>query len=744
MMTTKNHIYAQIETSGKLPTLPGVLVKLLDACEAEDTSLLDIADIISRDPALSFRVLQLINSAYYGFQHAFTGIEQAVVYLGADTIKNLVVTTSVHQVFAAKSFSGLQHFETGSFWYHSLMTGTIARRIAYETGCGNAEEAYLAGILHDMGKLLLFSAFPEKYMTHAGDQITDTTVLDRELQKIGVNHCEAGSWLVRQWKLNSLVADAIQYHHESVEEVREAFPLVRIVYMANLIAKGECEAGPVREVGGSLLDQESIDFEEIFRSAAEEVGTIAESMGITVRQSSVSRPVSPVGEEGVVIGETDVKAGREQEPEGKEEQELRAALTARIKNVSLLSAFQEELMQAEGVDGILSAFEGAMAIHFDINKVLFFLPDNDGVFLLGQTSLANNLRQISRGLAFPVRQNSSLIVKVFEEKKAGGCLGSEVKGNSIADQQLLSVFQCSRAYPLPLVVEKTAVGVIVLGLPEARNSLSDMECQLLRIIALQVGMRLQLEKQKIERLEALEKERLDAISMTARKFAHEINNPLGIISNYLVSLKLKFSDEYDIQDELAIINEEIHRLSLMVNQMEMFSQAPFSQFSELDVNEVVRDITQLAKAGLFARPGLSLSFIPGTDIPPINSSRDAFKQILINLFKNAAEAMESGGRVIVRTRKHVQQGQEDSGVVEIIIADSGPGLPQTVKDNLYKPFVTTKQNGHSGLGLSIVRKAVNDIGGELSCLSSQNGGTTFTILLPDTIPVTPGNKDDEQ
>jgi putative nucleotidyltransferase with HDIG domain len=740
-MTTKNHVYSLIETSSNIPTLPGVLLKLLDACEAEDTSLLDIADIISRDPALSFRVLQLINSSFYGLQHAFTGIEQAVVYLGADTIKNLVVTSSVHLVFSVKSLSGMRHFESSSFWYHSLMTGTIARRLAHESGSGNAEEAYLAGMLHDIGKLLFFSTFSEKHTTNASEQITHTTEPDSELQSDGVNHCEAGSWLVRQWKLNSLVADAIQFHHDPVEQVREAFPLVRIVYIANLLAKGECEAGPVGEVGGTLFDHHHINFEEVVRSAAEEVGTIAESLGITVPQTLVEGAVSQIGEGGGVLVRATDSGDEEQEPESETEtpaggrQELCTALTGRIKNVSLLSVFQEELIQAEGLDGIFSAFESAMAIQFDIDKVLFFLPDQDGVLLRGQTSLANFLRPISRGLVFPLRQNSSLIVKVFEDKKPAGCLSCGMEGSSIADQQLLSVFRCSRAYPIPLVVEKAAVGVIVLGLPEARSSLSDLECQLLRIIALQVGMRLQLEKHKRERLDALEKERLAEVTMAARKFADEIHNPLGIIGNYLATLKLKLADKYDIQDELGGMQEEIDRISLMANQMEMFSQAPFSQFSQLDVNEVIRDITELARSAFFGRPGLSVTFIPGTDIPPINSSQDALKQILINLLKNAAEAMAGGGRVLVRTRKHAQQGQDDNGAVEIIIADSGPGLPQTVKDNLHTPIVRTEQNGHFSLGLSIVRKVVNDIGGRLSCLSSQNEGTTFTLLLPEIISV---------
>ena len=98
-MMSKDSVYTQLESSGKLPVLPEVLLSLLAACEDQDCSISDIADIISRDPALSLRVLQLVNSAYYGCRHSFGGIEQAVIYLGANTVKNLAVTTSVHQVF---------------------------------------------------------------------------------------------------------------------------------------------------------------------------------------------------------------------------------------------------------------------------------------------------------------------------------------------------------------------------------------------------------------------------------------------------------------------------------------------------------------------------------------------------------------------------------------------------------------------------------------------------------------------
>lgn len=735
-MISKDHVYSQIELSGKLPTLPEILLRLLAACDDRDSSISDIADIICKDPALSLRVLQLVNSAYYGFRHCFSGIESAVVYLGANTIRNLAVTTSVHQVFEQKKGNGAAQFETGAFWRHSLMCATIAKRISLETGAGNADEAYLSGLLHDIGKLLLQSAFPHTYMINPLTVLTGPEELRLESDQAGVNHSEAGSWLVRQWSLGSLVADALMYHHESLDQVSEAFPLVKIVYMANILAKGSLETGQIDEIGGTLFGIDHHGFADCVGNASEEVDQIASSMGIKISPPHALSSGS--------AGDGDCRAGqhgeRDSERSGQLEDmsdadlSIRTAIASRVKNMSLLSTFQEELMQAEESQAILAAFEKTMAILMDINKVLFFLPDREGILLCGRTSANSGLLSISRGLTFPVRQSASLIVRAFQGKTRPEYLVRDRQGASIADQQLLAMFNCVRAEVIPLVVGDAAVGVIVIGLPDTRAVLNEEDSQLLGILAQQVALRLHLEQEKERKARVINKERMDAISMTARKLAHEINNPLGIIGNYLVTLKMKLSGEHNVLDELGIIDEEIQRISAMVGQMEMYSQAPFSEFLPLDINVTVRDVIQIAKPSLFAGPGLSVSFIPGADVPHITTSKDALKQILINLLKNAAEAMPEGGRTIVRTRKGLREERGGQGGVEIIVADSGPGLPDTVRENLYKPFVTTKQSGHSGLGLSIVQKAVNDIGGTLSCVSSRTEGTTFTIYLPGTLP----------
>jgi len=731
-MMSRDSVYTQLESSGKLPVLPEVLLSLLAACEDQDCSISDIADIISRDPALSLRVLQLVNSAYYGRRHSFGGIEQAVIYLGANTVKNLAVTTSVHQVFEEKKKGGSSERNTAGFWYHSLLTATIARRIALACGGCNADEAYLAGLLHDIGKRLLSSAFPEAYPVQQLQDLHGEEKLKLELETTGLQHCEAGTWLVRQWNLGSLVADAIEYHHESLEQVGEAFPLVKIIYLANLLANNGLDESKLSGVPLALFGEGHPDISSCIESAVEEVEQVAVSMGIQVSppatatvSASGQEPTGAGGDRGVMPEEATYRDHA---------QVMGATVAARVRNMSLLSTFQEDLIQAEGTDAILAAFEKAMVILFDISKVLFFLPDPAGMLLRGQVSEAGTLRHVSQGLSFPLRQSVSQIVSAYMEKRQPGYITRDRNGASIADQQILALLSSDRAYPVPLVVDNRAVGVIVLGLPEGWDLLTEDDRRLVMIIVQQVALRLYIEQEKVKKAEALNRERMEAIATTARKLAHEINNPLGIVGNYLVTLRLKLSGDADVLNELAIIDEEIQRISSMVGQMEMYSQAPFSRFEPLDVNAVVRDIIQIAKPSFFNGNGPTVTFIPGTELPLLTTSKDAVKQVLINLLKNAAEAMPDGGRVIVRTRKSQPEGVGDSGGVEVIVADSGPGLPELVMKNLYKPFVTTKQNGHSGLGLSIVQKVVNDIGGKLSCLSSPAEGTTFTIYLPGVLP----------
>jgi len=736
-MISKDNAYSLIQKSDNLPTLPAILLKLLAACDNEETPLSEIAAIINKDPVLSFKVLQLVNSAYYGFRYSFKGIEQAVVYLGSNTIKNIAVTMSIHQVFERKRFKSIRQFDINVFWYNSLMCATFAKRIAQTIGFKSIDEAYLSGLLHNIGRLILISTFPIEHETILAKTKDQKDTLWAETQLLGVTHCEAGSWLMQKWKMSSTMADAIQYHHEPLEKIKEAFPLVKIIYASNLLCENCDDVENTYEIVEQLMELKHTDIREIIQGAEEEIEQIANNLEIKIQKpteannskskpatqnagkktdtTSTSQPAYPP-----FINETDVH-----------EEVLQENLAARVKRISLLSSFLDRLVQAADVEGIITACEQAMGILFKIEKVMFFLTDNDKVLLRGHTSPDSSLHQTSQGLTLTLQQSSSLITKTYNDMSMTYLMADKSTDN-LADNQIITAFKCHTVLLVPLLADKKPAGVIVLGLPEAIDTLATNEIELLQMVAQQVGLRLQIESIKAQKAAELEAERMAAVSMTAKKIAHEINNPLGIIRNYIASMKLRLSDNEQINNELTIIDEEIHRISSLIVQMDMFSKDPVFPFELTDVNAAIEDIIHLVNASNSSTSGVVISFLPDNNLPYIITSKDAIKQFLINLLKNAIEAMDNGGTIIVKTGLPSEEMAAGKEGIEIIVADTGPGLPESVKTNLYTPFVTTKQNGHSGLGLSIVHKTIKDLGGKISNTSSPKDGTSFSIFLPNS------------
>ncbi len=740
-LLNKDAVYARIQESGNLPTLPEILVKLLEACEDQTTPLPDIASLISKDPVLSFKVLQLVNSAYYGLRQIFTGVEQAVIYLGADSIRNVAITTSIQQVFEHKRFEQVKQFSLGRFWWHSLMCATLAKRIAIKTRFGNYDEAYLSGLLHDMGRLVLVSTFPKEHECILLETEDVRNMVWAETQLIGIGHDEVGAWVVEKWKLNSLMTEAIKYHHGSLEQIKESFPLVKIVFLSNLL----CEENP-GEIGGKdaaklLLNLTEADVEEIVDGATEEVTDIAESLGI--------KACPPVSDE--ALQTENEQSIKEREAASVEEEERDTAVTAcsgnvracpeiitaqseltsRIKSITLLSSFLENLIKAGEVESVIEAFEQCMAVLFDIEKVIFFLPDKNGVVLKGTTSAANILQYMSRGLILPVQRSTSRIIKTYLDVETSNLTATDADAN-IIDKQLLSALKSATVLLIPIVAEAKSIGIILLALPDSLPALSKSDRKVLQVLVRQVGLCLHLEQVKAKQAEEIEAQRRAAISMTAKKFAHEINNPLGILGNYLTSLRLKINQEESLGEEFKIIDEELNRISAMVNQLNFFSQSAYGSTDLVDVNEVLTNIVKIFKSSLPAVPQITVSLVLDPVLPQIQTSQDSLKQIMLNLLKNASEAMETGGRIEVRTRKVAQDGNgKEKEEVEIVVRDNGPGVPDSVKENLFKPFHSTKeQGGHVGLGLSIVHRAVKDLGGSISCKSLQAKGTSFSIHLP--------------
>ena len=212
-----------------LPALPTIVLELLSSFEEPDVDIGRLAETISHDQALAARTLRVANSSAYGLATKVKTISQAIMVLGFDTVRSLVAAGAIVQVFPG---DGAQR-GLAPFWRHSMATAVCSRNVARRTRI-NPEQAFLAGLLHDIGRLVLATRFPRQYAAAlAWRDTNDCWQVDAEEQVLGLNHQQVGLMLAQAWQFPPLIQRAIGYHHApAVDDLGE---LASIVHVANAI-----------------------------------------------------------------------------------------------------------------------------------------------------------------------------------------------------------------------------------------------------------------------------------------------------------------------------------------------------------------------------------------------------------------------------------------------------------------------------------------------------------------------------
>lgn len=209
----------------------------MEICNSPATSPSDLNRVISLDPVLTGRVLKLINSAYYSLANRATSLTWAIVMLGLNTVKNLALSTSVLENIGGKeSFHALS---MDNFWMHSICVGVTAKSIAAikRVPIRDREEYFVAGLLHDLGKIPLNNRFPEEYV-HAMElaELQQVPLYQAENSIFEVDHCMVGGMIAEKWRLSKTIIDSLSHHHKLVEVRKENRQLVAIVALANTYA----------------------------------------------------------------------------------------------------------------------------------------------------------------------------------------------------------------------------------------------------------------------------------------------------------------------------------------------------------------------------------------------------------------------------------------------------------------------------------------------------------------------------
>ena len=276
-------VMKKLEHVAELPTLPHIASTLLQMVYSSDCSIPEIGKVIERDPALAANVLKVVNSPLFGVRQRIVDISKALVLLGIREIVNLVSGLVVFRMFDASK--GESAFLRKDFWLHSAGCAVLSRSIAKAAAINSSGEEFVAGLLHDIGKILLDQYFPKEFarvvQLAEREQIS---MYDAEKRVLDISHPELGRWIAKKWNLPRSITDAIAEHH--APENAHNPVLVSVVHSANLLCK-VCNIGYSGysygyslsdDIGWRILQEKSVKLAEIdLESFIEEAGAEIEN-----------------------------------------------------------------------------------------------------------------------------------------------------------------------------------------------------------------------------------------------------------------------------------------------------------------------------------------------------------------------------------------------------------------------------------------------------------------------------------
>jgi len=248
-----------------IATLPEVTLKIIELVEDPSSSAQDLHEVISNDPALCSRILKVVNSSFYGLPGQIASINRAIVMLGLNAVKNIAIAASLTKLFRGGELTPF--FSAKELWDHSNTVAIACKMISDRLGMGLGDEAYLAGLIHDIG-IMVEMQYDRSQLIDALDRCNadetgtpSVSLLETEEEVFGANHQDFGKGLCEKWKFPAPFVAAAGFHHNPTEAPSEARKIVYVVHAADKIAS--------MIDGGFKLDNPSC---EIQKEVMEELG----------------------------------------------------------------------------------------------------------------------------------------------------------------------------------------------------------------------------------------------------------------------------------------------------------------------------------------------------------------------------------------------------------------------------------------------------------------------------------------
>ena len=555
-----------------LPSLSSVLVELLEYTLDEEYDIEEIVNIISKDPALCSRILKVANSPFCG-KGTISTIRHALVYLGSKNIKYIAISSAIAGMFSRLERLQKIGFDLGRFWSHSIRIAIICRSLACKMHYELPDEVFVAGLLHDIGQLILAQSFPEEYKKVIEKIKAGQVIINAEQEVFGVDSARVGAWVMQQWRFPSPLPEVAEEQRQPLYEMQNLGS--KIVYIAHLLATSHTLSVENKEfyLKSIVKEIEPVvflsleDIEHILTTSVAEEVIVANTLGIHIKDSEDWK-IAPIFQNQLNILE-----------------KLFTFLNiwSDSKEYSLLTDVLKHIWQT-------------LNLTFGTEKIILWLFDKKERSIVSKMGFD--------GISIPVDKKEDMIAEAFCQKRI--LHSKELKNRGLKlDSKLEAFFEDKGFFILPLY-RKDDIGLILLEdtFPSEQKGWK----RLLLWIAEAVGVRLKAamlssenkelsrEKEKIEGelrevLERLiELERRTAAIETTRTIAHTLNQSIMVIQGRAeLSMRKLNKETKEYKDLEKIIGECIK----MQNVIQKLSTITKYERKSYDKERYILDIENL-------------------------------------------------------------------------------------------------------------------------------------------------------
>ncbi len=725
-------ILRQVES---LPTLPVVATKLFQTVTAEDVSIKEIVELIEADQSLTAKILSLTRKAYLGLGSNIDTVEKAVLMLGFEAVRNAVLSIQVFEAFAGSEGEKEQllYFDRKELWKHSLAVACAGQLIAEFLGprCKyEPNEVFVCGLLHDIGKVAFDAILPKSFARIV--QIAESnriSIADVERRILGIDHSIAGKKLAEHWKLPTKIVNVVWLHHhrgDTIPDDIEHKDLIEVIYIADIIAREQ----RIGFSGNFILNENS---EELCKRIGIDKNQYDEIL-LRLREH-IGQKASLLGLDEVTSERLYQQALRDANKElGKLNEELtfiRKEFDITTRYVQAIEKMNQKLAGEVSLTNVLSEVAEIVRFAFDVPSLVLFVQSKKGKYIESvitgekETKLFELLRE----------EHLEEIAELFVKPAP-----------YLADMLKVYMPKLGPFPPkmIPLMVDREMIGGIIVAVnPKSLLRLSSEKkqvsllVQMCKVILVQ-GLILEEKNQFIEelvginqRMQELEGKLAEAKSIITIEelsagAAHELNNPLAVISGRAQLLLSKTEDE-EVRESLELIIKQCNKVSEIVSLLMEFAKPIVAEREKIELKSFIEEIVSRFVELHQLNPAQIITDI-FAEADTVYCDKVQLESVIMEVLKNAREAIDNKEQLKIEIST-VNDVEEVNTIIRI--KDNGPGMSYDTLRRAINPFFSEKKAGRKrGLGLSLAYRYVQANGGELWIDSLPGKGTTVLIKLP--------------